>query len=244
MDHLVGLKSNQKMQHVAIIPARGGSKRIPKKNITEFFGKPLIGWTIEAALQSGVFSKVLVSTDSEEIADISRDFGAEVPFLRNRFADDMSPVSEATCDGLIQAEEYWETTFSTVTQLMPNCPLRNSQDIVRFHTEFLKRNIDFLISCFRFGWMNPWWAFKLDDSNRHDFLFEGAIQKRSQDLDPLFCPTGSIWVGRASALKNNRSFYAANQQFFEISWVSAVDIDDEEDLQFAKTAFLNQRRSR
>ena len=93
---------------IAIIPARGGSERIKKKNILDFFGKPLIAWTIEAAIKSELFQKVLVSTEDEEIAEISLELGAEVPFLRKDYADDFSEVSKATISSLNQAEEYWK----------------------------------------------------------------------------------------------------------------------------------------
>ena len=93
----------------------------------------MIAWTIKAALETGVFSKVLVSTDSEEIVSHSRDFGAEVPFLRDEFYDDITPVSKATCDALIKAQEYWGIEFNTVTQLMANCPLRNAEHISSFY---------------------------------------------------------------------------------------------------------------
>ena len=116
--------------NIAIIPARGGSKRIPKKNIIDFDGKPMIAWTIEAAKKSNMFTKVLVSTDCEDIANVSRDFGAEVPFLRQSFADDNSPVSLATISALKDAEDYWKIDFDCVAQLMPNCPLRSDKDIV------------------------------------------------------------------------------------------------------------------
>ena len=220
--------------NIAIIPARGGSKRIPLKNIIDFNGKPMIAWTIEAALEAGLYSKVLVSTDSEEIAEISTRFGAEVPFLRTSNYDDVTSVSEATCDALVQAEKYWNVKFNTVTQLMANCPLRTSKDLISFATEFNKKDTKFLLSCFKFGWMNPWWAFKLNENGRHSFLFTDAVKQRSQDLDDLFCPTGSIWMGSADALKISRSFYGEDQQFSEVSWLSAVDIDDESDLQFAR----------
>ncbi|MDB4427352.1 acylneuraminate cytidylyltransferase family protein [Porticoccaceae bacterium] len=221
--------------NIAIIPARGGSKRIPKKNIIDFKGKPMIAWTIEAAISSNMFSKVIVSTDSEEIAEISRKYGADVPFLRRDFSDDITPVSQATVDALIQAEDYWDTTFFTVTQLMANCPLRSAADIVNFHNEFSNRDVNFLLSCFKFGWMNPWWSFKLTEENDHSYLFPNALTQRSQDLDDLFCPTGSIWMARADELKRSKSFYGDNQQFNEINWISAVDIDDEHDMQFAKS---------
>lgn len=226
-------RNKNSMENIAIIPARGGSKRIPKKNIIEFEGKPMIAWTIEAALASGLFSKVLVSTDCEEIAEISKEFGAEVPFLRDGNSDDFTDVSEATYGALVQAEGYWNTTFDTVTQLMANCPLRTSGEIQEFYREFLSREIDCMLSCFKFGWMNPWWAFRMDEQNKHSFLFDSAIKRRSQDLDDLFCPTGSIWIIKAESMKMTRSFHIDSQQFCEIDWVSAVDIDDEDDLRFA-----------
>ena len=85
------------MSHLAIIPARGGSKRLPGKNVIDFMGKPMIAWSIDAASASGLFDHILVSTDSEQIATIARDCGAEVPFLRTAHSDDHSPVSVATC---------------------------------------------------------------------------------------------------------------------------------------------------
>ena len=219
--------------NIAIIPARGGSKRILKKNIVDFDGKPMIAWTIEAAINSNLFSKVLVSTDCEEIAAISRAYGADVPFLRRGFSDDITPVSEATCDAVIQAEEYWNMTFDTVTQLMANCPLRTAKDMVSFYNEFSARKVDFLLSCFKFGWMNPWWAFKLSEQHNHTFLFPNALTQRSQDLDDLYCPTGSIWIADSKALKREKTFQGVNKQFFQIDWIAAVDIDDENDLRLA-----------
>lgn len=218
---------------IAIIPARGGSKRIPRKNIIDFNGKPMIAWTIEAALETGLYSKVLVSTDSKEIAEISTRFGAEVPFLRTGNYDDITSVSEATCGALVQAEKYWNIKFDTVTQLMANCPLRTAKDITSFATEFNRKDTNFLLSCFKFGWMNPWWAFKLNDQNNHTFLFPDALKQRSQDLDDLFCPTGSIWMADSKALKREKTFHGVNKQFVQIDWIAAVDIDDEDDLRMA-----------
>ena len=223
------------VNNIAIIPARGGSKRVPKKNILDFDGKPMIAWTIEAAIDSNIFSKVLVSTDCEEIAEISKSFGAEVPFLRRSFSDDITPVSVATCDALKQAEEYWDEEFDCVVQLMANCPLRNSSDIANSMNAFIQNKRDFQISCFKFGWMNPWWAFKFNESGGHESMFPDAQFQRSQDLDDLFCPTGSIWIANEKELKDSNTFYGNNYKFEEINWISAVDIDDYDDLNFAKT---------
>ena len=191
--------------NIAIIPARGGSKRIPKKNIIDFDGKPMIAWTIEAAKKSNMFTKVLVSTDCEDIANVSRD-----------------------------AEDYWKIDFDCVAQLMPNCPLRSDKDIVSALNIFKNDNRDFQISCFKFEWMNPWWAFKLNDDSSHEYIFPDKVKKRSQDLDDLFCPTGSIWVALSEKLKNSKTFYGQGHKFQPMSWISATDIDNYEDLDFAK----------
>lgn len=221
------------LKNIAIIPARGGSKRIPFKNIIDFSGKPMIAWTIEAALLSKVFDKVIVSTNCPEIATISKEYGAEVPFLRNNDFDDLTPVSVATLNYALELQKYWDDKIVNVTQLMANCPLRNCYDIVSFVNIFEEKRPNFMLSSFKLGWMNPWWAFKLDSNGDHNFLFPDAIKKRSQDLDALFCPSGSIWIAKLSELEKERSFYGQGQIFSEIPWKSAVDIDDYKDLEFA-----------
>jgi CMP-N-acetylneuraminic acid synthetase len=226
------------MKHIAIILARGGSKRLPRKNILDFHGKPMLAWTVEAALQSSQFDRVLVSTDDPETAEVAISFGAAVPFLRDSAADDISPSSEATLVALRQAESHWGEEFDMVSQLMANCPLRDAKDIANSVQNFLELDSQSQISCFRFGWMNPWWAAKLDEQGRPDYLFPEARLARSQELPPLYCPSGAIWVSRASGLKAERTFYQPGHRFHVLSWVSAMDIDDAEDLDMAKACFV------
>ena len=102
------------MKIIAVIPARGGSKRIPKKNIIDFMGKPMIAWTIEAALKSKLFDRVIVSTDDYEFASISKEYGCDVPFLRDSSADDLTPVSIATIRAVEQAENYYNEEYDIV----------------------------------------------------------------------------------------------------------------------------------
>lgn len=230
------------MKHIAIILARGGSKRLPRKNIMDFHGKPMLAWTVEAALQSEQFDRVLVSTDDIEIADIGRSHGAEVPFLRNAAQDDMATSSEATLAALSQAEEYWDLQFDVVTQLMANCPLRDAEDIKCASRAFASRNSPAQISCFRYGWMNPWWAAKLNDQSVPEYLFPEARLARSQDLPPLYCPSGAIWTAQARTLKTEKTFYAPGHTFFPLGWMSAMDIDDAEDMEMARACFLVRRQ--
>jgi N-acylneuraminate cytidylyltransferase len=221
---------------IAIIPARGGSRRIPRKNISDFAGKPMLAWTVDAAKQSGLFRRILVSTDDAEIAEVARRFGAEAPFIRDRAADDQATASEATLTALEQAESYWREQYETVVQLMPNCPLRGAAEIVDAVKHFRESRAESLVSCFSYGWMNPWWAHRLDAQGHPQPLFPEAMTRRSQDLDKVYCPSGAIWIADVKALKESRSFYGKGCIFFPMLWSTAIDIDDPEDLMMAKAA--------
>ena len=220
-------------RRIAIIPARGGSKRIPNKNIIDFNGKPIIEWTIKAALDSCLFDQVLVSTDSEEIAELSISAGASVPFLRLENHDDFASVSQATIGALRQAERYWNSSYQTIAQLMPNCPLRNWEHIKSAMKYFEIKGIEYLISCCAYGWMNPWWAVTLDKDLIPEKIFPQNFNSRSQDLKRLFCPSGAIWVAKRDALIQSGTFYGSGHRFFPIDWKAGVDIDDMDDYQMA-----------
>lgn len=202
----------------------------------------MIAWTIEAALSSKCFDRILVSTEDEKIAQIARDYGAEVPFFRESKTDDFSPVSEATLSALKQATAHWQEDYHTVVQLMANCPLRTATDISAALDAFEQSSRTFQLSCFRYGWMNPWWAVKLDDNGRPVRLFEDALAQRSQDLPDLYCPTGAIWVAKVADFINAGTFYGAEHCFEPMIWENAVDIDDNEDLSFARALWLKKKQ--
>ncbi|MGO9952139.1 MAG: cytidylyltransferase domain-containing protein [Dissulfurispiraceae bacterium] len=225
------------MKTIAVIPARGGSKRIPHKNIMDFMGRPLIGWTIEAAKNSHVFDRIVVSTDDVEIAQVAIQHGIEVPFLRNEANDDISPVSLASIAAVNQAQEYWHEEYDVIIQLMANCPIRGGKEIAQSFEHFTSNKANYQLSCFKFGWMNPWWAAKLDQNMSPEFIFPDALKKRSQDLPDLFCPTGAIWIARTKQLLQDKTFYGKGHTFFPIDWKSAVDIDNYEDVEFAQVVF-------
>jgi N-acylneuraminate cytidylyltransferase len=223
---------------ISIIPARGGSKRISHKNIIDFFGKPLIAWTIEAAIESKLFEVVLVSTEDEEIAQISRDYGADVPFLREKHFDDHSTVSMVTSHALEQAKLFYRKEFGVVCQLMANCPIRDASDIKAAYQNFVEEKNNFQISSFSFGWMNPWWAYQINDQELPVPLFKEALLKRSQDLPDLQCPTGAVWIAKVDEFEKCHNFYGPSFRFCEMSWTSAVDIDDYRDIEMAKSIYL------
>lgn len=223
---------------IAVIPARGGSKRIPNKNIVDFLGKPMIAWTIEAAIQSGIFDAVLVSTDNNQIAEIAIKYGAQVPFLREEASDDFSPVALATIAAIKQMELYNNEKYDIVVQLMANCPLRSSSSIIKLYEEFLMNPKESVLSSFHYGMFNPWWAHKLEENNKAKPLFDDNLRNmRSQDQSRLYCPTGAIWISDINELMNNNTFYSNDYRFYPISWLEAVDIDDYDDLKLAKAAY-------
>lgn len=197
----------------------------------------MIAWTIEAAIDSECFQRILVSTDSEDIAEVAKSYGAEVPFFRDQFADDITPVSQATLSALDQAKEHWDEDYHSVVQLMANCPLRDSTDIRNAVQVFKRKKRQFQISSFKYGWMNPWWAMKVDDNGHPERLFPEALEERSQDLPDLYCPTGAIWIAECDQLRKAGTFYGQGHVLEPISWISAVDIDDYEDLAIAKVLY-------
>jgi len=227
---------------IAVIPARGGSKRIPRKNVREFGGKPIIAYSIEAACQSGLFERVIVSTDSPEIAEIARDYGAEVPFLRDaNLSDDLTPVSAATAATLKRLDQHGDQ-FGYVCQLMPNCPLRIADDIVASYKQLIDIGSASQISVVRYGWQNPWWAMRLNEQLELEPLFKDFITQRSQDLPPLFCPTGAVWWAKAETLRSQETYHVPNRTGWEIPWQRGLDIDTEEDWMMAEV-LLNLARA-
>jgi CMP-N-acetylneuraminic acid synthetase len=219
---------------LAVIPCRGGSKRVPKKNIRDLRGRPAVAYTIDAALESGIFRSVIVSTDSDEIAEVARGCGAEVPFLRDSaLADDFTPISAVTLDALERVDPHG-SRFDHIAQLMANCPLRTAEDIRASYGQFLESGADTQISVMEYGWMNPWWAMSSDEQHTLSPMFKEMMVVRSQDQPRLFCPTGVIWWARADALRKHGTFYAPGYRGWSIPWQRGVDIDTEDDWEMAE----------
>jgi pseudaminic acid cytidylyltransferase len=223
-----------KFDCLAVIPARGGSKRVPRKNIRSLLGKPAIAYTLEAAIQSRLFERIVVSTDSDAIAEIALEYGAEVPFLRSpELADDHTPVSLVTLDVLERLDPTGSKYFC-LAQLMANCPLRTSDDIRASYREFVETDSESQISLTRFGWQNPWWAVERTQDATLQPLFETRITTRSQDLPTLYCPTGAIWWAQSKALRRERTFHFSGRTGWEIPWQRGIDIDTEDDWEMAE----------
>ena len=114
---------------------------------------------------------------------------------------------------------------------MANCPFRTSEDIVSSFKHFYGSGSISQISSFKYGWMNPWWAVQLDGNHSPAPLFPDALKQRSQDLGPLYCPTGAVWVADRGCLVDSKTFYGPDHRYLPIPWFSALDIDDYDDLE-------------
>ncbi len=228
-------------RNLAVIPARGGSKRVPSKNIRELAGRPILAYTIDAALESGLFARVVVSTDSPQIAAAAEQLGAEVPFIRSAsLADDYTPVSLVTLDALERLDPD-SSLFDRVAQLMANCPLRTAADIRASYQQFLETGAEAQLSVTRYGWFNPWWAMTRDAQMSLNPIFEHTLV-RSQDLPELFCPTGAIWWATSQALRREKTFHLPQRTGWEMDWQRAVDIDTEDDWKMAELLLQLQGR--
>ena len=225
------------VRNLAIIPARSGSKRVKDKNIRPFAGRPLMAWAIDAALASGVFETVYVSTDSERYADIARSCGAWVPFLRDSLRDDHSPLAEVARHELLRVEEMVGFTYAGVAIIQPTCPLMLPEDIRFAYGKISEECADSVMTCFPFCHCNPWWAFRQKASGDADYLLDSPWDSRSQDRETLYCPTGALGMARTLPFRDDPVGVMKRCVFAPISWESGFDIDSESDFVTAEALF-------
>jgi CMP-N-acetylneuraminic acid synthetase len=217
---------------VAIIPARGGSKRIPGKNVRPFFGHPLMAYGIAAAVNSGLFQRVVVSTDDPEIGRVAEWYGAEYLQRPPELATDTAKSIDAVTHALRWlARNSIEPEF--LCQLFPNCPLVTSRDVLDHWRLFHESSRSFQISVVTYRCVHPEWAMVQDQQGRGSWLLGSKFLVRSQELSHTFCPTGAVWWARRDALLEQNTFYGDPFYLAEIDGNRGVDIDDREDLTLA-----------
>ena len=224
------------MKCVAIIPARGGSKRIPKKNIKDFHGKPIIAYSIEAAIDSGLFSDVYVSTDSEEIANVSREYGAKVPFLRPAdIADDFTgtnPVVAHMLDKLAKSGK----TYDFVCCLYPTAPFVRKVFLREGFEKITTRNYDFVFSATTFAFP-PQRSIKLTNKDVVEANFSDKFLERSQDLDEWYHDAGQFYWGTPHSFEKYSSIANSKSSIVKLDRKFVQDIDTPEDWEFAEGLF-------
>lgn len=215
---------------IAVIPARGGSKRIPRKNVAEFFGHPMVAYAVAAARNSGLFRHVVVSTEDDEIARIARRYGAEVAVRPPDLATDAAGLVEVAEHAL---GEFGRDDDVAFCQLMPNCPLRRAGDILAHWAAFSRGDRDFQISAVPFRVVYPQWSLRTAPNGTGSWAY-GENLGASQDLPSLVCPTGAIWWMRLHAFRAQRRFYGEPFHVEVMDANRGIDIDTPEDLTLAE----------
>lgn len=221
---------------IAIVPARGGSKRIPRKNIKDFFGKPIIAYSIENALNSGLFDEVFVSTDDHEIATIARNYGASVPILRS---ETNSNDFATTSDVLLEVVDYYKSKKQPINELLclyPTAPLITEIEINASYDVWKKNEFDVLLSSVAFDFAVQR-GFKLLNNNSIELINPESIHLRSQDLETIYHDAGIFYWLKLETFLINKTIWAGNIGTFPLNHMNVQDIDTIEDWEIAKIKY-------
>lgn len=230
----MGNMKEQKKHLLAIIPARGGSKGLPNKNIKVLNGKPLINYTVEAALGAGIFDKVIVSTDSQNIADAAQAAGAEIPFLRPaEYATDEAGSLEVIKHAIKFLQDK-EEHFDIVCLLQPTSPLRNSRHIKEAYALLREKDAKSLISVCECE-HSPLWSNTIGEDLRMDsFIRSEVMGKRRQELPQYYRINGALYFSCTEAFLERKGFFGPDSIAYKMGISESLDIDTADDFYYAE----------
>ena len=226
------------MKNIAIIPARSASKGLPNKNIKELNGKPLLAYTIQAALESGLFEKVMVSTDSDEYAKIAIAYGAEVPFLRSSENSRDNASSWGVVKEVLQSYELIGETFDVLALLQPTSPLRGAADILSAFQLMEERRAKAIISVCQTDPPIEQSNILPDDLSLVGFYDDRKYMPR-QARRLMYHPNGAIYLYRVDAFFNQETIYDDACYAYIMNKIHSIDIDDIEDFLMAESILKN-----
>lgn len=224
------------MSKIAIITARGGSKRIPKKNIKEFCGKPIIAYSIEAALKSGAFDEVMVSTDAEEIADIAREYGAAVPFMRSA---ETSNDYATTSDVLLEVCDKYKELGKEVEYaccIYPTAPFVTGDKLSEAMSKLVNEEADTVMPVVGFSFP-PQRGMAIRDG-KLELVQPEHIITRSQDLEPWYHDAGQFYAFKVASLRATGNLYKGKVLPVVVSELEVQDIDNETDWKLAEMKYM------
>ena len=221
---------------IAIIPARGGSKRVPRKNVRDFFGKPMIGWSIEAATRSKLFDHIIVSTDCPEVSSVAESFGASVPFRRPaHLSNDHATTREVMIHAIMELEMSFGK-FEHACCIYATSPLLREEDLSRGFELLVSSGAEFAFSVTRFP--HPIQrALRISSNDRVEVFYPTHRSSRSQDLELAYHDAGQFYWGRCEAFKANLPTFSPYSVPVIMPRYRVVDIDTEEDWQMAELMF-------
>jgi len=221
---------------LAVIPARGGSKRIPRKNIKTFAGKPMIAWSIEVAIKSGCFDRIIVTTDDEEIAAVSRDFGAEVPFIRPAELSDDHTATIPVIAHAIQWQQQYGEAPADVCCIYATAPFVSSLDLQRGMAVLQTTDCDYAFSVTSYAFPIQR-AIRITDKQRVEMFDATQFNTRSQDLEEAFHDAGQFYWGRADAWLRGTPIFSTGAVPVVLPRYRVQDIDTSEDWERAEWMF-------
>lgn len=224
------------MSNLLIIPARGGSKRIPKKNIKPFFGKPIIAYSIEAAIKSGLFDEIMVSTDEQEIAEIAIKYGAKVPFLRSENNSDDHSTTFDVIKEVVSKYESLHKKFDFICCLYPCAPFVTAGKLTEAFELLRKNNYDSVLPIVPFGFPVQR-ALKKDANHKVEFFNSAYSLKRSQDLDKSFHDAGQFYWMNTDICLRKQAVLTDNSGSIVVSELEAQDIDTQLDWKLAELKY-------
>jgi len=217
------------MHCLAIIPARGGSKRLPRKNCLPFMGRPLFLWTCDAARESGCFDRILVSTEDGEIATLARENGFEVDNRPPELATDKAGTTDV-CLELIERLERQGEHYDYVALLYPTAPLRNAEDIRSMMRLVEEEETDFVHAVTTFDG-NPYQLMCRDAYGYLTPAWPLLVYKKSQELPKPYRGNGSTYFAKTTALKKIRTFYGPRLKGYVMDRLRSIDLDTDEDFE-------------
>lgn len=223
------------MISLAIIPARGGSKRIPGKNIRPFLGKPIIAYSIEAALASGLFEEVMVSTDDEEIAQVAQEYGATVPFRRSPEASDDFATTAQVLEEVLLKYKAQGKSFEAACCLYPTAPFVTAKLLQESYKRLQEGDFDTVFPVLKYGY--PIWRSLKIEQGKAAMNWPEHLNSRSQDLPASFHDAGQFYWLRVDTFLKDKKLFTGNSGVVELSELEAQDIDSETDWQLAELKY-------
>jgi len=220
------------MKRVALIPARGRSKRLPRKNILDFLGKPIIAYTIEAAIQSKLFERVVVSTEDNEIADISKKYGAEISIRPEKLANDVSRVLDV-CIHFLNEEAKACRKYDILCCLYATAPLRTAEDISNTLALVDSGEADFAFAISEYHFP-PHQALKINEKSFLEPVWPEWVEKKSQEVPGMLIDNGSTYVANIERFLQEQSFHGERLKGYLMPKTRSFDIDTIDDFYLAE----------
>jgi len=227
------------MRNLAIIPARSGSKGLKDKNIKLLNGKPLLAYTIEAAIETGLFDEIMVSTDSQEYANIAKQWGANIPFFRSEILSNDTASSWDVVKDTIKRYKELGKEFDTVALLQPTSPLRTAGDIIGGYNKMEEKDANAIVAICEVD-HSPLWSNTLPkDSSLTNFIEQELVKTPRQSLPTYYRVNGALYIMKTEYLMKSENIYANKSYAIIMSKERSIDIDDKLDFIIAGILMKN-----